>query len=107
MKDKLIEEVTTPDGHIAGAKLTGILRANQLLKEFETALATGHPSPKAATKLLLALGLEDLVSSGDVTFVVFCESMSRELGPLCPADTELRKVHDAFKRRRDATKDVL
>ena len=61
MKDKLIEEVTTPDGHIAGAKLTGILRANQLLKEFETALATGHPSPKAATKLLLALGLEDLV----------------------------------------------
>ena len=48
-----------------------------------------------------------MVSSGDVTFVVFCESMSRELGPLCPAETELRKVHDAFKRRRDATKDVL
>jgi hypothetical protein len=117
----LIEEVTQPNGHIAGARLMEILNTYQLLRDFESARAMVHKStksattlwmttdaaPKAATKLWLALGLDDSSSSGDVNFIVFSKSMSRKLGPLCPAEAELQEVYDAFKHRMDAIKDVL
>ena len=117
----LIEEVTQPNGHIAGARLMEILNTYQLLRDFESARAMVHKStksattlwmttdaaPKAATKLWLALGLDDSSSSGDVNFIVFSKSMSRKLGPLCPAEAELQEVYDAFKHRMDAIKDAL